>query len=202
MYHLTLSFCGSLNTIKSYLMQSMTRSYGLGCLWHSLVAFGRLQRCCVTMFAFVAFTIVREHGGRFLSSGMSFWHMRRPCAYVVFALYSKLCQRGVAFQQCSVSLGSPSSLRILSYLFIQLFILSGVGSFYFHWASGLSVTGAIVGGWARGGRGWVAGWQACGCSSALGCIAVAAPWPMGTQTPLAAQALLNYTIILQIYDFL
>ena len=25
----------------------------------------------MTMFAFVAFTVVREHGGRFLSSGMS-----------------------------------------------------------------------------------------------------------------------------------
>ena len=47
---------------------------------------------CVTMFAFVAFTIVREHGGRFLSSGMSLWRMGRPraSAYVptfVFALY-------------------------------------------------------------------------------------------------------------------
>ena len=50
------------------------------------------------MFAFVAFIIVREHrgggaGGRFLSSGMSLWRMRRPCAYVVFALHSK--RRGV-----------------------------------------------------------------------------------------------------------
>ena len=26
------------NTIKSYLMQLTTRSYGLGCFWHSLVA--------------------------------------------------------------------------------------------------------------------------------------------------------------------
>ena len=56
------------------------------------------------MFAFVAFTIVREHGGggggggrRFLSSGMLLWCMRRPFAYAVFALYSKLCWRGVAF---------------------------------------------------------------------------------------------------------
>ena len=40
----------------------------------------------------VAFNIVREHGGRAVeSSGMSLWRMRRPCAYVVFALYSKLC---------------------------------------------------------------------------------------------------------------
>ena len=69
----------------------MTRSYGLGCFWHSLVARWSSVALCVTMFAFVAFTVVREHGGRFLSHGMSLWHMRRPCAYVVFALYSKLC---------------------------------------------------------------------------------------------------------------
>ena len=171
-------------------MQLTTRSYCLGCFGHSLVARWSSVALCVTLFAFVAFTIVGEHGGRFLSSGMSLWRMRRPRAYIVFALYSKLCQRGVAFQQRSVSLCSPPSLRFLSYLFIQLFILSGVGSFYFHWASGLSVTGAIVGGQAGGAHGWVAGWQACGCSSTLGCIAVAGPWPMGTQPPLATQALM------------
>ena len=32
-----------------------------GVLWWRV---GRLQRCCVTMFAFVAFIIVREHGGQ------------------------------------------------------------------------------------------------------------------------------------------
>ena len=69
----------------------MTRSYGLGCFWHSLVARWSSVALCVTMFAFVAFTIVHEHGGRFLSSGMSLWRMQRPRAYVVFALYSKLC---------------------------------------------------------------------------------------------------------------
>ena len=31
---------------------------------------GVLAICSITMFAFVAFTIVHEHGGRFLSSGM------------------------------------------------------------------------------------------------------------------------------------
>ena len=69
----------------------MTRSYGLGCFGHSLVARWSSVALCVTLFAFVAFTIVRERGGRFLSSGMSLWRMRRPRAYVVFALYSKLC---------------------------------------------------------------------------------------------------------------
>ena len=58
--HATQAF----NTIKSYLMQLMTRSYDLGCFWHSLVACWCLQHCCVTMLAFVAFTIVREHGGQ------------------------------------------------------------------------------------------------------------------------------------------
>ena len=72
-------------------MYLMTRSYGLGCFGHSLVARWSSVALCVTLFAFVAFTIVRERGGRFLSSGMSLWRMRRPRAYVVFALYSKLC---------------------------------------------------------------------------------------------------------------
>lgn len=52
---------------------------------------GVLAICSITMFAFVAFTIVHEHGGRFLSSGMLLWHMRRSCAYILFALYSKIC---------------------------------------------------------------------------------------------------------------
>ena len=52
---------------------------------------------CVTMFAFVAFTIVRELEGRFLSSGMSLWRMRRPRAYVVLSivLEALLAWRGV-----------------------------------------------------------------------------------------------------------
>ena len=59
-----------------------------------LAFFGGVRAVCssyVTMFVFVAFTIVREHGGRFLSSGTLLWRMRKPCAYVLFALYSKLC---------------------------------------------------------------------------------------------------------------
>ena len=43
------------------------------------------------MFAFVALTIVHEHRGRFLFSGMPLRCMRTPCADVVFALCSKLC---------------------------------------------------------------------------------------------------------------
>ena len=62
------------------------------------------------------------------------------------------------------------------------FLVSGVCAFYFHWASGRSVTGAIVGGWAQVG-------MPVGVLSPWGVIAVAAPWPMGTQPPLATQAL-------------
>ena len=114
----------ALNTIKSYLMQLTTRSYGLGCFWHSLVARWSSVALCMTMFAFVAFTIVREHGGRFLSSGMSLWRMRRPRAYVVFALYSKLCQRGMAWRSSSVAfllVPLPPSAFFLMYLFSYLF---------------------------------------------------------------------------------
>ena len=59
----------------------------------SVLAFfgGVLTVCSATMFAFVAFLIVREHGGRFLSSGMLLWRLRRPCTYVLFTLYSKIC---------------------------------------------------------------------------------------------------------------
>ena len=79
----------------------------------------------------------------------------------------------LAWRSSSIaSLGSPPSLRFLgleshppSCFFSPLF--RGFCSFYFHWASGLSVTGAIVegaggeggGGAGRGGpRGWAAGW--------------------------------------------
>ena len=55
------------------------------------------------MFAFAAFTFVCEREGRFLSSGMSLRPMRRICAYVVFALHLKLCQRGVAWRSSNVA---------------------------------------------------------------------------------------------------
>ena len=55
-----------------------------------LAFFGGILAVCSTV-TFVAFTIVQEHGGRFLFSGMLLWHMHRPCAYVLFAMYSKLC---------------------------------------------------------------------------------------------------------------
>ena len=128
-----------------------------GILWWHV---GCLYRCCVTMFAFVAFTIVHEHGGQIsVQRYVALAHAEAMCLRCVcIVLEALLAWRGVAFQQRSVSLGSPPSLRFLSYLFISLFFLAGVCSFYFHLASGLSVTGVIVGGWAQGARGWVVGW--------------------------------------------
>ena len=123
----------------------MTRSYGVQCFGILWWRFSYLQRCCVTMFAFVAFTIVRKLGGRFLSSGMPLQRMRRPCAYVVFALYSKLCQHCVALQQCSVSLGCPPSLRFLGLgsPSVPVFFLCFMGLFIL-----LPLAmGAVVGGW-------------------------------------------------------
>ena len=55
-----------------------------------LAFFGGVLAVCSTV-TFVAFTIVQEHGGRFLSSGMLLWCMRRPWTYILFAMYSKLC---------------------------------------------------------------------------------------------------------------
>ena len=158
------------------------------------------------MFAFAAFTFVCEHEGRFLSSGMSLRPMRRLCAYVVFALYLKLCQRGVAWRSSNVAfllvplpsstyliLGLPPPSRFFPFV-------SGICSFYFQWASGFSVTGAILGGWARGwggGGGLVTGlWvgRPVGVLLPWAVIAVAAPWPMVTQPPLAARALTHVNV--------
>ena len=71
-----------------------------------------------------------------------------------------------------------------------------VCSFYFHWASGLSVTGAIVGGWGLVARLRVG--RPVGVLPPWGVIAVAAPRPMGTQPPLATQALIyeNYVLLI------
>ena len=175
------------------------------------------------MFAFAAFTFVCEHEGRFLSSGMSLRPMRRLCAYVVFALYLKLCQRGVAWRSSNVAfllvplpsstyliLGLPPPSRFFPFV-------SGICSFYFQWASGFSVTGAILGGWIQcdgcyigglggglgagmaGGGDWglVTGLWVCrpvGVLLPWAVIAVAAPWPMVTQPPLAARALTHVNV--------
>ena len=135
-------------------MQLTTRSYGLGCFWHSLITRWSSVALCVTMFAFVAFIIVREHGGRFLSSGMSLWRMRRPCAYGVFALYLKLCQRGVAWRGIPVAkcFSCFNSLPPLSFLFIYLVIYS-LGGWFILLPLGFwpQCDGCYSGGWARGG---------------------------------------------------
>ena len=81
-------------------------------------------------------------GDRFLSSGMSLWCMRRPCAYVVFSLYLRLCLRGVAWRgllvayrfswfpslpQLSWFRVSPSFPLFFSRCFGGLFILLPLG---------------------------------------------------------------------------
>ena len=69
--------------------------------------------------------------------------------------------------------------------------VSGVCLFYFHWPSGLSVMGAVVG----TGRGaLVAGLlvdRPVGVLPPWGVITVSTPWPMGTQPPLATRALIK-----------
>ena len=98
-----------------------------GILWWHV---GCLYRCCVTMFAFVAFTIVHEHGGQIpVQRYVALAHAEAICLRCVCIVLEALLAwrgvawrgvawRGVAFQQRSVSLGSPPSLRLLSYLFI------------------------------------------------------------------------------------
>ena len=72
------------------------------------------------MFASVAFTIVHEHGGQIsVQQYVALAHAEALCLRCVYiVLEALLAWRGVAFQQRSVSLGSPPSLRFLSYLFI------------------------------------------------------------------------------------
>ena len=98
-----------------------------GILWWHV---GCLYCCCMTMFAFVAFTIVHEHGGQIpVQRYVALAHAEAICLRCVCIVLEALLAwrgvawrgvawRGVAFQQRSVSLGSPPSLRLLSYLFI------------------------------------------------------------------------------------
>ena len=89
------------------------------------------------------------------------------------------CSSSVAF--LLVPLLPPLSWLRISPTFpvFFFFAVSGVCSRYFHWASGLKVTGDSGGLGIRG-------------------VAVAAPWPMGTQSPLATQAL-NFDLQHQLY---
>ena len=107
------------------------------------------------MSAFVAFTIVREHERQIpVQRYVALVHAEAMCLRCVcVVLEALLAWLGVAWRSSSVAfllvpLSPPPSFPFI--LFIYLFF-PGVCSFYFHWASGLSETGAIVGGWARGG---------------------------------------------------
>ena len=116
------------------------------------------------MSAFVAFTIVREHERQIpVQRYVALVHAEAMCLRCVcVVLEALLAWLGVAWRSSSVAfllvpLSPPPSFPFLLFYFIYLFIFPGVCSFYFHWASGLSETGAIVGGWARGGS-----WLGCG----------------------------------------
>ena len=175
---------------------------------------GRLQRYCVTMFAFVKFTmIVREHGRQIpVQRYVALVHDQAMCLRCVcVALKALLVWSGMAFQQHSISLGSPPFLRFLPsfpffyYYFLFFIFFPRFGGLFILLPLGFwpPCDGCYSGGLGAGGGGWgarcqVAGWQASGCSSALGCniIAVEAPWPMGTQPPLATQALIYENVLL------
>ena len=82
-----------------------------------------------------------------------------------------------------------------SFFSFVFFFVSGVCSFHFHWASSLSVIGAMGGGGGLGARGLVAELRVgrpVGVRPPWGVIAVTAPWPLGTQPPLAMPALKNF----------
>ena len=82
-----------------------------------------------------------------------------------------------------------------SFFSFVFFFVSGVCSFHFHWASSLSVIGAMGGGGGLGARGLVAELRVgrpVGVRPPWGVIAVTAPWPLGTQPPLAMPTLKNF----------
>ena len=167
--------------------------------WHSLMAGWpsvTLLHDCVCIICSVYHCLWY----RFLSSGMSLWYiMRRPYAYIVFVLYSKLCHCGMAWHSNSVAFSWFPSLPPLSWFrvspsvlgfslrFEGLFILLPLG--FWPQCDGCYSGGLCVG----GAGGWVADWWACGSSSALGCDCGCSPlcsWPMGTQPPLVTWALM------------
>ena len=109
-----------LYTIKSYLMQLTTRSYGLERFWRSLVACWpslELLRdyVCVCSLYYCS----RAWGQNPVQRYVALVHAQAMCLrYVCVVLEALLAWRGVAwrgvaFQQRSVSLGSPPSLRFL-----------------------------------------------------------------------------------------
>ena len=55
----------------------------------------------MTMFAFVALTIVQEHGGRFLSCGMLLRHM--CLRFVCVVLEALLAWHGMAWHSSSIA---------------------------------------------------------------------------------------------------
>ena len=73
-----------------------------GILWWRV---GRLQRCCMIMFAFVAFTIVREHEGQIpVQRYVALVHAEAMCPRCVcVVLEALLAWRGVAFQKAANS---------------------------------------------------------------------------------------------------
>ena len=110
------------------------------------------------------------------SFGSLVWHDVLHCSSVAFLLPPLPPS---AFLVESLPL-LPSFFVLFSFFFLVL----EVCSFYVLWASGLNLTGVIVGGWVQGGL--VAGLRVgrpVGVLPPWGVIAVAAPWPIGTQPP-------------------
>ena len=110
--------------------------------------------------------------------------------------------RGVAWRSSSVAfllVPLPPSAFFLIYLFIYLVIYSSGGLFILlplgFWPqcdgcySGGLGAGVLVAGLRVG--------RPVGVLRPLGCIAVAAPWPMGTQPPLATQALNTFKLFIK-----
>ena len=94
------------------------------------------------MFAFVAFTIVREHRGQIpVQWYVALAHAEAMCLRCVcVVLEALLAWRGVAWRSSSVVfllVPLPPSLRFLSYLFIYLFIYLFLRGFVHFTSTGL-----------------------------------------------------------------
>ena len=105
-----------------------------GILWWHV---GCLYCCCMTMFAFVAFTIVHEHGGQIpVQRYVALAHAEAICLRCVcIVLEALLAWRGVAWRSSNVAfllVPLPPSAYFLIYLF-SYFLLRGFVHFTSTW---------------------------------------------------------------------
>ena len=161
-----------------------------GILWWRV---SRLQCCCMTMFAFVAFTIVCKREGQIpVQRYVALVHAEAMCLRCVcVVLEALLAWCGVlVVQRFSWFPSLPPSAFLVQGL--ALLPVRCFGGLFTLLPLGFWPQCDRCYSWGLGAGGLVAGLRVgkpVGVLPPLDVIAVAAPWPMGTQPPLAIQVL-------------